>query len=131
MNRSSPPRLLEITVALFQSKFATSAKSRLRSSKVSRRLASSHSYSPFIVLWIARAIHPRLARTRFVIARSGATRSSGREDTGPKRRDYAATGRRIATLEDERARADTAEAELAAERARVRELEALLRQQNP
>ena len=42
-----------------------------------------------------------------------------------------ATGRRIATLEDERARADTAEAEIAAERARVRELEALLRQQNP
>ena len=49
-----------------------------------------------------------------------------------------ATGRRIATLEDERARADTAEtradtaeAELASERARVRELEALLRQQNP
>ena len=138
-----------------------------------------------------------------------ASRSSGRQDTGPKRRDYAAigipeywrfdrtgehhgarlagerlengeyvaididelpdgslqgysavldlhlrweggelvfydpaTGRRIATLEDERARADseeaaraaaearadTAEAELAAERARVRELEALLRQ---
>ena len=56
-----------------------------------------------------------------------------------------ATGRRIATLEDERARAnterearaaaearaDTAEAELAAERARARELEALLRRQNP
>ena len=42
-----------------------------------------------------------------------------------------ATGRRIVTLEDERARADAAETELAAERARVRELEALLRQQNP
>lgn len=41
-----------------------------------------------------------------------------------------ATGRPIATLEDERARADTAEGELAAERARVRELEALLRRQN-
>ena len=39
-----------------------------------------------------------------------------------------ATGRRIVTLEDERARADAAEAELAAKRARVRELEAQLRQ---
>ena len=42
-----------------------------------------------------------------------------------------ATGRRIATLEDERARADTAEAELAVERARVRDLERQLRRQNP
>ena len=49
-----------------------------------------------------------------------------------------ATGRPIATLEDERARADTAEAELNAEReariaaeSRVRELEELLRRQDP
>ena len=42
-----------------------------------------------------------------------------------------ATGRRIATLADERARADTAEAELAVERARVRQLEDRLRRQNP
>ena len=49
-----------------------------------------------------------------------------------------ATGRPIATLPDERARADAAEAELAAERearaaaeARVRELEELLRRQDP
>ena len=40
-----------------------------------------------------------------------------------------ATGLRIATLEDERARADTAEAELIAERARIRELEEQLGRQ--
>ena len=43
-----------------------------------------------------------------------------------------ATGNRIATLEDERARADTAEAERGADReaaeARIRELEALISQ---
>ena len=127
-----------------------------------------------------------------------ASRSSGREDTGPKRGDYAAIGipeywrfdetgehhgvrlagdrlengeyaaieiaelpdgslqgysamldlylrweagellfydpatqRPILTYEDQRARADNAEAELAATEARVRELEARLRQQNP
>ena len=42
-----------------------------------------------------------------------------------------ATGEHIATFDTERARADTAEAELAAERARVRELEELLRRQDP
>ena len=41
-----------------------------------------------------------------------------------------ATGRHIATFEDERARADNAEAQLAAERARVRELEEQLRQRD-
>ena len=42
-----------------------------------------------------------------------------------------ATGRHIVTFDDLRARADAAEAELAAVRARVRELEARLRQQSP
>ena len=42
-----------------------------------------------------------------------------------------ATGQRITTLEDERAARIAAEAKLAAERARVRELEELLRRQNP
>ena len=49
-----------------------------------------------------------------------------------------ATGRPIATLEDERSRADTAEVRAAAEQARadaaearVRKLEDLLRRQNP
>ncbi len=41
-----------------------------------------------------------------------------------------ATNRPILTYEDQRARADAAEAELAAERVRVRELEELLRRQN-
>jgi Uma2 family endonuclease len=42
-----------------------------------------------------------------------------------------ATGRHIVTFDDRRARADAAEAELAAERARVRELEEMLRQPSP